>query len=183
MIKDKILNKIEKLILKYKNKNISEEFVVNLLVNIRKFIDVKNIKNNYKILYLYCNWILHYQLDRKDAKDILKNLEDDIVNKKSLSNSQSRQELMPSLGLKKELNSFLIYYNLSKNIFDNYIGDFILKLTKILTDCPLKTNDEECKIKSFSFTKNDNEKSFNYLMEINNNRVKELRGNFTIKLI
>ncbi len=56
------------------NKDITEESqVVYILSRIRKYLEIKNLKSQYKYLNFYCNWILHSKIDRTEPViDILR---------------------------------------------------------------------------------------------------------------
>jgi len=178
---DDILKKIERIIKKYENKDIDECFVVYLLIEIRKLIDIKLVKNKYKILYFFCNWVAHYELSKKDAKEVLLTLNTEIINGNSLANSPNRQKLMPNLEFKKQINEFFIDFKLPADIFSNYVNKFILKLIDVLIDCPLHTDNKETFVESFCFIKDVKSEQFSYSIKIRG-AINELNGSFYINI-
>lgn len=177
-MRDDIIEKLRNVIIDRDRDVITECFVVYLLIEIRKFIDTENIKDKYKMLYFYCNWVAHAELSRKDAKEILLSLNDEVINNKALVDAPNRQKLLPNFLFKNQLNEFLDTYQLPTNLFVVYNDQFILKLVDVLIDCPLVTDSDLCEITLFSFVKGDTESGINYEIKTKNGML--LKGNFFI---
>ncbi len=108
---------IRKLTAQLNNGITTEVQVVYLLVGIRKLIERDDQRKQYSKLNFYCDWVLHSELDRSGAKEILRefdkahplwksgmNLPRELENKiKDISGMES---------FEKELTSFLESYGL-----------------------------------------------------------------------
>jgi len=128
----------------------TEPKVLYLLAEIRKFLDrsSESEKESYPNLYLYCNWVLHIQMDRTPAKQILNRFESRLSNADNLTEmsniiKQEEKNFYYFVDLKRELHNFLTNYTLSTELTDNGRKWFNFKklLVAILIDCSLVNSD------------------------------------------
>lgn len=124
----------------------TEPKTLYLLAEIRKYIngcDQEEI-NKYPNLYFYCNWVLHFEMDRTPAKIILNRFEsifsgiDDLKEISKIFIKQE-QDFYLFVDLKKELRSFLEINSLSTELLEktNKWLKFKKLLVEILMDSPL----------------------------------------------
>lgn len=125
-------------------RDINEECqVVYILSRIRKILEIKNQKEKYKLLNLYCNWSLHSKLDRRSATVFLADLfEQDIDCEKDGKENATRliskhSKLFKLSSLKQEVGSFIEDNNLSLDWIGKNWTSFIKILLEIIKDCPI----------------------------------------------
>jgi len=120
-----------------------------LLAEIRKFLDQcsKTEKERYPDLYFFCNWVLHSEMDRTPAKDILIRFERLFAATKTLKEKgkifkQSEKHFYQLSNFRSQLRNFLGKYVPSQAFIDNSSSwsKFRGLLVKILIDCPLVNN-------------------------------------------
>lgn len=152
---DKILEKISQ---EVHNGIDTEPKALYLLAEIRKFIDgySGDVKNKYPNLYFYCNWVLHFEMDRTPAQKILERFEinlADTKNLKEISRNFKRSEKNFYLfeDLKKELTNFFKENSIQANFLkkDSEWSEFKKLLFAILKDSPLVNKNG--KIYKFSY--------------------------------
>lgn len=109
--------------------------VIYILSRIRKYLELRNLKQKYKVLNFYCNWALHSKIDRTEPiSDILRGF---------IKNNDDR--LLKFDGLPQDLRRFLEENNLSLYIItdiENYLR-FANLLVGIYSDTPLEFYLEE----------------------------------------
>lgn len=163
----------------------TEPKTLYLLAEIRKFIDryIQEEKNKYPNLYFYCNWVLHVEMYRTPAKNILRRFESNLAgsnNLKEISNIIKKQEkdFYSFLSLKEELQSFLEINDLPDELVKSGNKWFKFKklLVEILIDCPLLN--EGSQVSKFSYERRD-DRQIRFRVDIND--VKRL-GSFKITL-
>jgi hypothetical protein len=121
----------------------SKRQVVYIMSLIRKLFEHYKIRN-YRLVGLYCDWVLHTKLDRRGARDILD----------SFGGPQKRSaQLKVSTfeGLRKSLGRLLDRFGLPKNIIKENWFQFRKNLLFTLIDVPLEN--PKASIKKFVFTK------------------------------
>ncbi len=114
-------------------KNITEESqVVYILSRIRKYLEIKNLKGNYKYLNFYCNWALHSKIDRTEpVVEILRDFNNGTDEGKFLKFGYFYDDLKSFLdneGLNSstllEKNNYLIFINLLLDILSDTPVEF-----------------------------------------------------------
>jgi len=114
-----------------------EAWIVYLFVQIRKLLDI-NETNQYKILRLYCSWVVHVKLDNnRQASEIIKRTA------RYLNNKPNNEAVgfLNFITLQEELNAFLLENGLSNEITLSRNGEwfeFRKTLIQILQDQPLE---------------------------------------------
>lgn len=132
---------IEKLRVELSQAIKSERQVVYMMSLIRKLFEHRKIKR-YCLLSLYCDWVLHIKLDRAGAKKILE----------SFSGTRRRSNQLKVFtfeGLRKEMESFLVKFNLPIEVVNKGWFQFRRNLLSTIIDCPLSY--PTTSIKEFSF--------------------------------
>ena len=103
----------------------SEAEVVYLLVGIRKLLERDGrLKRTYPKLKFYCDWVLHPELDRKDAREILE--------------SKSIKQILEMNVFRDALSDFLA----AKLDAQVEWQDFLRLYVRIISDIPLKLKEE-----------------------------------------
>jgi len=179
-MREAILDKIAR---ELRNDIDNEPKAIYLLAEIRKYIDSygQEEKVNYPNIYFYCNWVLHIELSRTPAKEILNRFESifsSINNLKEMAHIFIKQEsnFYLFVDLKEELRIFLEANNLPTELLEDHSKWSIFKklLVEILMDCPL-VNDEERRVSKFFYEKG-NDKKIQFRVKI-----KKL-GSFKVKV-
>ena len=141
----------------------SELQVVYILLQTRKLLETKNLKSKYTTLNLYCNWVLHGQLDgfltRKYFSDKFESYVNDGVNSKEAGRNIiiNQRHFFVLNELKIQLSSFLKQNNLPERLtFRPHWTNFMKLLLGILMECPIIINGS--KIDYLSLTKDNAEK-------------------------
>lgn len=138
-----ILNKISRELSKGID---TEPKVLYLLAEIRKYLEMcnKKEKKDYRDLSFYCNWVLHVEMDRTPAKEILDRFESEILDSNNLDEigkiiKKQEKDFYSFVNLKKELERFLERNNLPDELVKNSNKWIKFKkfLVEILIDCPL----------------------------------------------
>lgn len=116
---------------------------------------VRQIKK-YPNLYFFCDWVLHIQLDRLPAKEILKRFQlsfFNITDLKQISKVfiETERNFYLFEDLKRELKEFLETNDLPVRLVKNGRSWFNFKklLVEILMDCPLINKNE--RVSKFAF--------------------------------
>jgi len=112
------------------DKGISEESqVIYILSRIRKYLEIKNQKEQYKWLNFYCNWALHSRIDNtKSVTDVLREFI-----------SGDNTGFLSFDHLKDDLKKFLVDNELSLKLIDDPDSyyQFVNLLIDIYSDTPL----------------------------------------------
>jgi hypothetical protein len=123
-------------------KIISERQVVYILVATRKLIDHQGQAANFKALKLYCNWVVHTQLDQSTAQQLIDEL--NIRHAGLHPGDQAQKSFMcfwDELSLDRfrpEFRSFLASQGLPHDICDDGRWDeFLPQYSAIIQGCPL----------------------------------------------
>lgn len=172
-MKSDIISKLEEPLLK--GKNISEPEVLYILAQLRKLsenLEEKEI-NEYSVLFFYCDWALHVELNRASAKKILEDLAKNWESQKGF-------DIVNFKKFREELIVFLKKFNLPTSIIEtsNWF-EFRNHLIQILIDVPLIRRDT--RIVKFSLLKKSllspshptNDYMFWYQAEFNDGRIEE----------
>ena len=129
-LRAKILDHIESF---FEKQSSSIESVSFFLQNIRLLLEIDNLKENYKIVNHYCNWIFHKDLDKGLSSSIIK----EIVN--SFENAQSKNDCIKRINLALSVKKLILEFKelLNKNIgfkHDGFIENdgFWIKFITIL---------------------------------------------------
>jgi hypothetical protein len=168
-----------------------EASVVYLMVQIGKIIEREGYGEKFPTLWFYRNWIVHYQLDRKDRdarREMLNKLEEAIL----IVIAQKNDEILKSLGeaislnsLHKEMASFFRAHRLEKQGFD-YLGwfkKFDALLIAILSDLPLiPPRDSGYSFEEFRFKASPTGKTSEAEFEIKLPNNKTLGGKVVVKI-
>jgi len=175
-MKNDIIDKLNKIL---QAKKIDELEVVYIMVLIRKLIDhgkkekIGDHKKQYfNNLMFYCNWVLHIELNKKQAKFILQGLKEKIKQSTIMAHEQNLNDkqkittkevfdFIQFEELKKEIKLFFEEQKIDlKYLINNELKwkKFILALGYILQDCPLVIyNDEKEEITKFLISSVDEE--------------------------
>ena len=103
----------------------SEAEVVYLLVGIRKLLELDGeLKKTFPNLPFYCDWVLHADLHRKNAREILE--------------SKSIKQILEMNAFRDELSDFLF----AKLDAEVEWQDFLRLYVKIISDISLKLKEE-----------------------------------------
>lgn len=131
-MKEKLIIKLKKEIEKEVK---SEADIAYILVLIRKILDTDSkLKDKYIILYFYCNWSLHIEIDRISHIEKIK----EIVNEFLKDNVRSNFLDLNDFG--KDFIDFLKEFEIDKNSIygnTNSILLFTNIMRKLLIDSPL----------------------------------------------
>lgn len=131
-MKDKLLIKLKKEIEKEVK---SEADIAYILVLIRKILDTDSkLKDKYIILYFYCNWSLHIEIDRISHIEKVK----EMINEFIKDNARSNFLDLNNFG--KDFIDFLKEFEIDKNSIygnTNSILLFTNLIRKLLVDSPL----------------------------------------------
>ena len=118
-----------------------EMWIVYLLVQIRKLLDI-NKTDKYKILRLYCSWVIHVKIDNnRQASEIIKKTAEYLNNKPN----DEAVGFLNFITLQKELDTFLVENGLSNEITLSKNGEwfeFRKILIQILRDQPLELQEK-----------------------------------------
>ncbi|MCF7831597.1 MAG: hypothetical protein K9M36_01765 [Candidatus Pacebacteria bacterium] len=107
----------------------SEKQVIYILSEIRKKLELDQIPSKrYSTLYMYCCWVLHTKLDRKDAIDFLKTI--------NFDNTEGIAKIALET-FREELQSFLIENNLPEEITKDEWFQFRKYFLYIISEIPL----------------------------------------------
>ena len=110
MAEDEIWGKLHKFL--YDDVELeSEPHAVYLMVELRKLLDHKNIKDKYITLRFFCDWAVHISKDRnmKGISDVIALMEKEVSKSETLSNEHATR-IFRFLGmekLKNEIDEFL----------------------------------------------------------------------------
>ena len=123
---------------------LSESHVLHFMILVRKFIGRKKI-TNFPALIFYSDWVVHEELDRKRAQDMLNKI-DSFLFQNSFEHPflQATQFLFSDfLSLEKlriEIKDFLNYIGVLSALAreDKRWDKFYDNLLRIVSDCPLK---------------------------------------------
>ncbi|OGF50882.1 MAG: hypothetical protein A2231_08720 [Candidatus Firestonebacteria bacterium RIFOXYA2_FULL_40_8] len=130
-----ILEKLNKAL----QENIQEESkVVYILSRIRKYLELMNLKGEYKYLNFYCNLALHCRISRaENVNEIFEELVGEDNNDKFLKFGY----------LHDDLKRFIKNNNLSQDIFvlEKYLN-FVNILVDVYSDTPIEIGDPKIKI-------------------------------------
>lgn len=112
-------------------KDIHEECqVIYILSRIRKYLEIKNQKSQYKHLNFYCNWALHSKIDRTEpVADVLR----------EFIEGRDDEKFLQFDHLVDDLRKFLKDNKLSEKLFEteNFLR-FVNLLVDIYSDTPVK---------------------------------------------
>lgn len=162
----------------------TEAKVLYILAEIRKFIDGcgKDEKKKYPNLYFYCNWVLHFEMDRTPAQQILERF------KKMLSNTANIKEMellftkeeknfYSFKELKKELNLFFNGYSIQTKLLKENARwlDFKKLLVAILMDSPLINKNGEVYELAYEIGKNNQIQFRVHIQRINVKKIGSLK--------
>lgn len=133
------------------NNEIKNELqVVYILLQTRKLLETKNLKSSYPALNLYCNWVLHGQLDYPSTIKHFSNKFEPFVHNSDNCKEAGRKIIISQRHffvlneLKAELSNFLKKNNLPDALtFRPHWPIFMKLLLKILMECPVKINGTE----------------------------------------
>lgn len=134
----------------------TEARVMYLLVQIRKVLEHDTINNT--LLSFYGDWVVHTKLDRKFARQVLKEVADE--------NSEFGHHIRSFRLIKGEMANFFQKYYLPTDLVDNHWEMFRDKLLEILIDIPILSDQGD---KEFSFFKGDNLGGIQYRIMENGN--------------
>jgi hypothetical protein len=153
-MKDEILQKIAA---ELKTPIESERQAVYILVEIRKILELAELKNEFPAFTLHCDWAVHPRLDRRQAKQLITRI-DELLDKFTLEEEGPRftteeyNELVGILGLDRfraEFLRFLGMHDLPQNICadDGEWLRFVTQYVRVIEDCPLvcQSNDVPAK--------------------------------------
>lgn len=156
MAKLEIINKLS-IFLDKKRHSWEEQDVVYFFVEVRKIFEQnKTLIAKYKILYFYCNWVLHWEIDRNGAliQNLLDALYKSLVLKEENWNTKS---FVYMEGVRIEIEKFLKSFEISYSWVDPRSIEwekFVVILAKILNDQKLRDNNGN--IKEIRFTEVSN---------------------------
>jgi len=133
-------------------KDIREECqVVYILSRIRKILEANRVDGNgeaegdrYPLLNFYCNWSLHYVMDKPSTQRLINNLlAEGLDCKKSAKDLAGMLKLKyPDFfklsSLELQLRGFLIVHQLSLDLLDNEWSNFRQILLKIIKETPIR---------------------------------------------
>lgn len=146
---DNILIKISKLLKVPFNQECQ---VLHLMVEIRKFIELKNKYTNFEIIKFYCDWCVHVKLSGKYAQKKLKKIS--VLIEKNDGLNEDMFYFLELNELKQELLKFFLKQNLESENFITKWNNFNINFINILINSPLvieKATHGE--IESFEFKK------------------------------
>lgn len=157
-----------------------EKDVIYILAEVRKYLEAyeKTRSFTYKNLYFACNWVLHIEMDRTPAKELLNDFEKivgdtTVVNctQKSLDFIREKLPFYTFAELRKELGIFLREHQLPEDLVINNISwnRFVSLLLKVITDCPLKN--KGCIVSEFSFISSTFSGDINFQLVIRGNKL------------
>jgi hypothetical protein len=117
---------------------LSEQDTLYFLAFVRKHLERKHRKDNYKLVVFYCDWALHYEKTKNidHIEDIIGEIQDDLF---WHSGSNETEKFLEMKHLKIEMRKLLLDLGLSdftKN--SNKWLNFRNNLIRILASCPLK---------------------------------------------
>lgn len=144
---------VEKINLQLKKSKFSEPLVVYILAGIRKIIEQESSSDEWDNLEFYCNWVLHYELDRKPARFIIQQFEPLYQRMKMREESDSPLEaenISKFIVFRKELSIFLKRFNiLDFTTADEQWIEFKVAYANVISDCSLviKNENQEGQIK------------------------------------
>jgi hypothetical protein len=120
----------------------SEKQVIYILSEVRKIIESKeSLGKKYSTLRMYCNWVLHTVLSKKEVINFIKTIDFD-------SEESLRKIALETF--KEELKGFLIENNLPTGITEDEWFQFRKNFLSIIHDIPLKNkNAKDSEIKEF----------------------------------
>lgn len=130
-------NKIKKL---WENLNPSSPSEITyLFVNIRIFLEENNLKSDFYTLNLYCNWLVHSELDNSPC-NLIKDLKDKIKEHFEIKNDFNHvmSEVLGLKNLKHDLCLILLKCNIENNKININWSQLFSIFLKELTHKPLK---------------------------------------------
>lgn len=169
---DQILEKLNKHISNGINR---EADVVYLLVQIRKILEREKIKEKFRSLNLYCDWMLHANITKNGTRNqILDRIEEVINLLENLGDKNNQDEIIKKIDEAISFDKFYIdlksFFTEKKLIFftdEKYI--ILLRLLiEILKDTPLVAEGDRF---NFSFTSGNDIHSFHARIELSDKRV------------
>ena len=132
-------------------KDMQEECqVVYILSRIRKILEADRAAQSvgaameYQLLWFYCNWVLHYVMDKDSTQKLLTqffaNCFDHEMNAKDYATMlKSKYPGFFKLSiLKSELNKFLVEHELSLDLLKKNWGNFCKILLGIIKETPIR---------------------------------------------
>lgn len=134
MVKSQILDKLSN---KMVEDSLSESDVVYILSRVRKILEMEESKNIYSVLNFYCNFALHYKIDRVPEK--IKNMLIKIKN--GGSNPDNYTNSIIDFGdFRQDFEKFIEEHNLPNYIYKRKYGarDFNKLLISIYSDTPIE---------------------------------------------
>jgi hypothetical protein len=159
-------------------KNIKDECqIIYILSRVRKILEINDQKGKYKLLNLYCNWVLHNKLDRKNTTVLLADLfEQDIDCQKggkenAIRIKSNHSNFFKLSSLKQELGNFFKDHNLSFDLSNKNWLIFVRLLLEIIKDCPIIFSSN--KLRQLELVKN-NFGDFCYKFSINGSKYKPI---------
>ena len=149
-----------KLLNELNNDITNESQIVYILLQIRKLLEIKNLKPTYPTLNLYCNWVLHSKLDHPATKryflDKFESYIDNRVDSKEVGKNiiLNQYHFFVLNELKTQLNDFFKQNNLPSILTTPPSWTKFKKLLlEILMECPIEINGN--KIVGLSLTKDN----------------------------
>jgi hypothetical protein len=121
----------------------TEVQVVYVLVEIRKLIEHSERRARYKPLKFYCDWALHPTLDRKSAREFLREIDDAIERRETNEQAAKRMGAKFSLeAFRVELIHFLIDHRLPVDPIRTAAPwiTFLRRYLETISDCPIQSH-------------------------------------------
>lgn len=131
-----------------------ESQVVYILVEVRKLLEISNLKDQYVVLQFFCDWALHTKLRKRNAGLLLRPFDKAYGNR--TSDGFLRPEDQEALGrmvslveFSRELNEVFDVHGITpKTLRGSTVWlRFIELYLSIIKDCPLEYNAKEIELK------------------------------------
>lgn len=119
---------------------IHKDWVQVVLSQFRQHIESLDIKENYRVLMFYCNWNLHFELDKGIVQDFLQDISEVICDETSGHPADRISEILSMTQLRKEIRDILGKGGIEAGIFeiDNNWKSFTELMFPFLLNKPLR---------------------------------------------
>jgi hypothetical protein len=133
----------------------AEPTVCYAFVEMRKLLEKLGMKEEFRLIIFYADWVVHPVLDRGKAKSQLREIEAMLVAALQANpDADIISLILPflSLGqLRQELSKFFQIFDLPKTALEDGWNSFTDNLMSIICDCPLVMLDKDSLIREFAF--------------------------------
>ena len=131
----------------------TERQVVDILVEIRKIIELTDETRRHGTLYFYCSWAVHTRMTKAVAGRMLQTFDEayPLLRDRELHQLPMYREIVGMIDMKcfrQQLKDFLAKYELDSTVVAERWTAFLRLYASVIEDCPLTAKDENKEFKN-----------------------------------